>query len=192
MFKTKRYSENDKKHTMSKFRKAKNIILNKTEINLKTMTEEGNTDVLKLDVESKTKCASKEHKFLSHLKYLINRSLKPESPSWFDLSSEIESNDDTYMNTGFGNGKIENNSEFQKYNNSKRILYSISSSGVSAIDLESNKPIDITKLWKDTISENSAKLSVDNNFTVNNTEQTCKQLVFRTQEFNFDSEYNSE
>ncbi|KAI4486688.1 hypothetical protein M0804_006058 [Polistes exclamans] len=157
------------------------------------MAEECNTDVLKLNIESKTKCASeKPEQFFPHSRCLISRSFKSKSPNCFDLSEKIESENGIYMNISFENENNKNDSEFQQDNNSKRILWSINSFGISAIDLESNKVIDITKLWKDTTSENSTKLLNYNNSTVKTTKQTSKQLVFQTQEFDYDSDYNSE
>ncbi|XP_043504218.1 uncharacterized protein LOC122525456 isoform X1 [Polistes fuscatus] len=157
------------------------------------MAEESNTDVLKLNIKSKTKCVSEEcEHFFPHPRCLISRSFKPKSPNQFDLSEKIESENGMYMNIRFEKEKKKNDSEFQQDNNSKRILWSINSFGISAIDLESNKAIDITKPLKDTTSENSAKLLNYNNSTVKTSKQTSKQLVFQTQEFDFDSDCNSE
>ncbi|XP_015175223.1 PREDICTED: uncharacterized protein LOC107065763 [Polistes dominula] len=158
------------------------------------MAEESNTDGLQLNMKNKTKSASKEREHIVlNPKYLISHSFKPKSPNWFDLCEKIESENEMYVNIRSENKKNKNDSEFQQDNNSKQILWSIGSSGISCIDLKSNKVMDTTKLWKDTTSENSAKLLDYNNNTVKNiAHQAHKQLVFQTQEFDFDSDYNSE
>ncbi|KAL2718922.1 hypothetical protein V1478_011341 [Vespula squamosa] len=230
MSKTKRYSANYKKHIISRFSKAKNsldrrkkcwinlfnkysqAVLNKTEINIKTlMPEKNNADILELNTGSiltskpnvlRNYSLSPRNLIRHSLKhkrnYLTTDSflIKKNSSNLLSTSRNVtytdRYNDYTSANTQFKNTeKVKDIREYRDDINTiypTRVIWSISGTSLSIINLVSNKIINIKKVYEHPISESSTK-SEDTNCTTKNIElQGSKKFFIQTQLFDSDSD----